>query len=348
MPHVLIRFADYDMTELVTELGGILCTPSVLIDCLISKGRRSSLYSSAVHCILGRATDYLLKSYIIKIDEDIVRGNLTNAKKAKLVTFEEFQKIQEYVASLKTLKCSQSVEEEANKKREILPLYDARRIETAFQHGLTILTCEPEYFTNNSDEREHIFKYGYADICIGSSELFGGKEEEHEDLVKVWVFTPEAFSILLNRYDPHMTVDHTDRTRILSLTDFNSSCNLEKSCANVCLTLDDTKLYGNTEQTGPIDAVLRSIEDPLREYINFEDCDVHLRISDTTTERDTVTVHLEFSVPHLSGRYTASRDGVFRTIVEGDNTLLTIAQAYVGVLNTVLKIIRDNDSQLEA
>lgn len=343
MSHVIERFPSLDITSLAAELGGILFTPSVFVNCLISSKNHSSLYHGAVLNILGRSTDFMLKGYMIEIDKHIVKDNLINARAGGIITPEKFGIIEGALNWLTTLKCSPCVEVEANIRSGKMSLYDARRLETAFQHDLTVLTCEPEDFTSSPDELSHIFRYEYVDVQVGSS--IDIDDLEKDTCAKVWLFKPEALATILNRFNPNFRICETNRNEILSLVDFEVSSKMSGSHAHVQLSMGDKFLTGNTHQEGPIDAVLRAIENALVDVIDLSDCDVHHRVSDTTTEKDSIRVRIRLNIPERYFERVSSPINCFESTDESQNMLLSTAQAYVKALNTFLKELLEESMQ---
>lgn len=338
MPHVLERFSGPDMSSLAADLGGILFTPSVFISCLISNVSRSSLYGNSVLNILGRSTDFMLNGYMIEIDKNIVRDNLINANQGEFITPEKFGIIQGALDSIKTLNCRPCIEAEAHKRSCQIALYDARRLETAFHHNLTVLTCEPEHFTIDPNELNHIFSYEYADVSVGEAAAIDVPEESLA--AKVWVFKPEALSTLLNHFGPGTYVRKTDRSTTLSLTGYQLTSTLSGSRARVELLLDDRVLVGESNQLGPIDATLRAVERALMHEINLSGIKVHHRVSDTTTERDTARVSVRVNIPSQYASQVRSPFNFIEANDESADTLLSTARAYVKALDILLRELR--------
>lgn len=334
MSNIINESTDIDLNPLVAKLGGILFTPSVFVNCLISSKSRSSLYASSVLNILGRSTDFLIKGYIIEIDKHIVQDNLDNAKSGGYITPEKVGMIEGALDSLTVLKRNPDVEAEANDRSNKLSLYDARRIETAFQHNLAILSSEPEHFTIDSDELYHIFQHEYADISIGDS--IDVDKLESDLHAKVWVFKPAALDKLFSNARSEDFPDEVNRDKILDLIDFHVSSSMSGSEARVKLSMRGEILVGIAEQEGPIDAVLRSIEAALTEVIEIDSCDVHHRVSDTTKKQDSVVVSVRLSASGHHFRDTNYFINSFEAADIGKNTLLSTAKAYVKAWNTVL------------
>jgi len=341
MEKALQQFSGLDINQLAAELGGILFTPSIFINCLISSRNRSSLYGDAVLSILGRSTDFLLKGYIIEIDKHIVMDNLRNAKRGGYITPERAGIVEGALHSLTALPCNPEIEIEAHCNSNKMSLYDARRMETAFQHDLTVLSCEPGQFTQCPDELNHLFRYEYADIAIGPS--INLDEPEAKTRAKVWVFKPEALDTLLCRFDPNARICEANRDTILSLKDYQLTSNRGSSHASVQLLFKDQLLAGQSQQIGPIDAVIRAIETALKDIITVNGDNIHHRVSDTAAKHDKVRVSIRIHVPEHYFPQWISPSKKFEAVHESRNTVLSTAVAYVKVLNTILKEI-DNGS----
>lgn len=335
MPHVLRNIVLSNIYSLPIQLGGILFTPSVFIDCLISNESRSSIHCSEVLKILGRSPDFFLNGYIIETDKNIVKDNLRNARKGGYLSAEKFSIIENALNSLKIIQCNHEIEEYAHYRSSVFPLYDARRIEAALQNDLTLLTCTPEHFTQDPDEQIHIFQYGYADICVGVS--IDIEQPDIERLVKIWVFNPKTLAILLNGLEDQSGLVSTDRSEQLHFESYKLSSNNAGSFSRVRLTLDNRVLVGEAQQEGPIDAILRAIEDALNGVINMKNVSIHHRVSDTTTEKNAIRVFIRLRNLNIGNQYLLPR--YIEATDESKDLHLSTARAYAKALNTLIKEI---------
>lgn len=336
MPDVIERFSSIEIAELAMELGGILFTPSVFVNCLISTESIASIHSQVVLSILGRSTDFMLKGYMIETDKNIVVDNLRNADLGGYITPERFGIIQGALDNLSTIKCCPNIEIEANLRTRNMPLYDARRVETALQHGLTLLSSEPECFTLDVDELSHIFKHEYSDVVVGKAVSLEALDEDEID-AKIWIFKPEALATLLNRSRYDVRMENADRSEVLSLINCDIRSGMLESSASVILEFRGDQLSGHADQEGPIDATLRAVENALSSLIDLSDCDVHHRDSDTTTIRDSVRVRIRLSISERLCSRLRHTTKCFVATDESQNMLVSTARAYVKVLNTLMR-----------
>lgn len=344
MPPLHETFAEHDTVSLSAELGGFLYTPSMLINCFVAKKDRYRMHGESIHSILGYSIEFMLKGYILRIDKEIVRKNLEDSRACGCLTPGDFGTVERILSSLVTLDRSSKIEIAAHDRSDRLALYDARRIEAAFQHDLTLLSCEPESFTCHSDELTHLFKYKYVDVKIGTCEPVDTTAELSEDMNNsyVWVFEPQALDELLNWIESGNSFSTTNRRQVLILKNFlvinhNSPECSEGYTIRVWLQLNGQEITGVAQEDGIIDTALRAVENALRDIVDLDRNNVHHRISDTTRHINRAQVSIQLDVPEqLTSRLHAAYHRI-KAVDESKDTLLSTIRAYVKVLDTLLK-----------
>ena len=191
----------------------------------------------------------------------------------------------------------------------------------------------PEHFTQDPDEQIHIFQYGYAYICVGVSTDI--EESEIERPAKIWVFNPKTLAVLLNDLEDQSSFASTDRSEQLNFESYKLNSNNSGSFSRVRLTLDNRVLVGEAQEEGPIDAILRAIEDALNGVISLRNVSVHHRVSDTTTEKNTIRVSIRLCKINLGSQYLLPR--YIEATDESKDLHLSTARAYTKALNTLIK-----------
>ena len=323
MPPVIEQFGKQDVASLIKEFGGFVFTPSVLIKCLISKADPATFDKDIIQDLTLRAADFYISIYMNEIDKDIVGNNLRGGVVGGCVDDETYCLVSQMLSTIKPLPLNRDIEFQAHANSRRLSLYDSRRLVSAVQHCVPLVTCDPLHFTVCPDERDHIRRFGYADVSIGMSESDEGPVE-----VKVWVFSPKAISLLLRNSDPK-ELETIDRTEILLLKDYKATSNMHGSTAEVELLFDGKSIYGIATDPGSIDVLLRATERAVRPYIELTHSNVHLEISDTTANNDVVQIYLRL---HFN-------EHQFEVTVEGLNALTCSIRAYVKAINAALKYL---------
>ena len=255
-----------------------------------------------------------------EVDINIVENNLQGAVVGKCIDDEAYCLVSQVVSSVRPLPFNPEIEAQAHENSRKISLYDSRRLIAAFQHGVSLVTCDPTHFTLCPFEREHIRKFGYADISIGESESDDGLVD-----AKVWVFSPRALSVLLRNLDSN-TLESTNRSEMLSLVNYTARSDINGSTAEVELLFDGETLRGNAADPGAIDVLLRAVEKAVEPYIRLTRSNVHLEMSDTTANNDVVQIYLRL---HINGHQ-------FEATTEGLNTLTCSVHAYLRTINAAL------------
>ena len=321
MPHVIEQFGKQDLASLVKEFGGFVFTPSVLIKCLISQADPATFDKDIIQDLTLRAPDFYLSIYMNEIDKDIVENNLRGGIVGGYIDDATYCLVSKILNTITPLSLNREIELQAHENSRRLSLYDSRRIASAAQHCVPLVTCDPLHFTLCPDEREHIRKFGYADVSIGISE-----SDEDSVEAKVWVFSPKAVSLLLRNSDSK-ALETIDRTEILSLIDYRATSNIHGSTAEVELRMNGERIHGVATDPGSVDVILRAIEKAVRPYIELTHSNVHLEVSDTTANNDVVQIYLRLHFNEYQ----------FEATVEGLNTLTCSVHAYIKAINAALK-----------
>lgn len=316
------RFKNLTIAERASELGGFVLTPSVIIECLITEADPETFYQEAVRNITIRADDFFgLKAYMLEADKVIVQKNLEHSVLCGCISSETYLLVLRVVDSITSLPLNRELEIHAHEYSDNLALYNARRLLTALHHGASLVTCDPLEFTSRTDEREQIEMFGYADIFVAQSEVDGELIDAN-----VWTLNPEALWSLMKTLE----VDElcaTDRAEILSLLDFSHSSSPHGSKAEVVLSLRGKTLCGSAVDEGSIDVLLRATEQAVKEYVQIDKSNVYIHLADTTANNDVVAIYLRLK---LNGYR-------FEATVKGLNTLKCALQAYIQIINAVLK-----------
>ena len=319
MPSVIEQFGKLSTAALIAELGGFMFAPSVLIKCLMSAVGSATFDRDVVQNLTLRAEDFCLRTYINEVDRDIVLDNLRGQRIGNCIDDADYSLASQVLESIVLLPFNSDIEAHAHEISSKMPFYDARRLVSASQHDVSLVTCEPLHFTRCPLERDHIERFGYADVSIGKSESDEGLIDS-----KVWIFSPESLSLLLrNRAE----LQRTDRVEILSLVNYETSSNLRRSTAKVELCLNGEIIKGTATDQGAIDVLLRATEKAVQPYIELTSKNVHLQMSDTTANNDIVQICLRLN---LNGCR-------FEATVEGDNALECSLRAYIKAINAALK-----------
>ncbi|MEL7356380.1 MAG: alpha-isopropylmalate synthase regulatory domain-containing protein [Cyanobacteria bacterium J06560_6] len=316
------QFKNLTISEIAAELGGFVLTPSVPIECLISEADPETFYKEAIQNITIRADDFFgLRTYMSVADKNIVLQDLERSVLGNCISEDSCRSVLAVLNSIRSLPFNREIERHAHEYSDKLALYNARRLLTALYHGASLVTCDPLEFTSCPHEQEYIRTFGYADICVGQSELDGELID-----VKIWVFTPEALWNLMRTAEPQ-ELNTVEKAEMLSLVDFSHSSDLSGCTGEVVLSLDGNILRGSATDQGAIDVLLRATERAVRRYIYLDKTNVHIHLSDTTANNDVVEIYLRLKI-----------DGYrFEAIARGVNTLECSLRAYVEIINAVLK-----------